>query len=97
MATYVQFVKLTDQGIRDYKQTIARAENYWQAIKDAGGRVVQEVWTTGEYDVVILLEAPDDETAAAASFQVSSLGNVRVSTSRGFTAEEMRKIVAKNK
>lgn len=97
MATYVNLMKLTDQGIRNYKDTVARAENYWAAIKEAGGRVVQEVWTTGEYDIITLFEAPDDETAAALSLQVGSLGSVRTTTVRAYTADEMRRVIAKNK
>jgi len=96
MATYVNLMKLTDQGIRSYKDTVSRAETYWAAIKEAGGRVIQEVWTTGEYDIVTIFEAPDDETAAALSLQCNALGNVRITTSRAFTAEEVQKIIAKN-
>jgi uncharacterized protein with GYD domain len=97
MATYINLIKLTDQGVRNYKDTVSRAEEYWAAVKKAGGKVVQEVWTMGEYDVVTIFEAPDDETAAALSFQVSALGNVRTTTIRAFTADEMRKMIAKSK
>ena len=87
--------QLTDQGIRHWKDTVVRAENYWAAIKKSGGRVIQEVWTTGEYDIITLFEAPDDETAAALTLQASALGNVRMSTMRAFTADEVKRIVAK--
>lgn len=93
MPTYVNLIRFTDQGIRDYKETVSRAEEYWAAIEQAGGRVLQEVWTLGEYDIVVLLEAPDDETATSLALEVSSLGNVRTTTLRAFTAEEMRGIV----
>lgn len=96
MATYVNLMKFTDQGIRNFKDTVARAENYGAAIKKAGGRLVQEVWTTGEYDLIILLEAPDDETAASLALQLSTLGNVRTKTLRGFTGGEMKGIISKS-
>lgn len=51
------------------------------------------MWTQGEYDMVVLLEAPDDETATSLALQVSSAGNVRTSTMRGFSSEEMRAII----
>ena len=95
MATYVNLIKLTDQGIQNYKETVGRAEKYWATIKGAGGRLIQEVWTLGEYDCVVLFEAPDDETASAVAFQVGSLGNVRTTTLRAFTPDEMRKLIAK--
>ena len=96
MATYVNFVKLTDQGARNVKDTVARAESYWAAIRKAGGKLIQEVWTTGEYDAVVLFEAPDDETAVALSLEVSALGNVRTETVRAFTPDEMKKLTAKS-
>lgn len=96
MATYVNLARFTDQGIRNYKDTVKRAEEYWSSIDKAGGRVLHQVWTLGEYDVVTMFEAPDDETAAVLAARLSSLGNVRVSTLRGFTPDEMRKILAKS-
>jgi uncharacterized protein with GYD domain len=96
MATYVNLARFTEQGIRNYKDTVKRAEEYWSSIDKAGGRVLHQVWTLGEYDVVTMFEAPDDETAAALAARVSSLGNVRITTLRGFTPDEMRKILAKS-
>ena len=95
MATYVNLIKFTEQGIRNFKETVSRAEKYWGAVKAAGGRMIQEVWTLGEYDMIALFEAPDDETAAALALQACSLGNVRTTTLRAFTAVEMQRIVSK--
>jgi uncharacterized protein with GYD domain len=93
MPTYVNLINFTDQGIRAYADTVRRAEDYWASIEAAGGRVIQEVWTMGPYDIVVLFEAAGDETATALALQVSSLGNVRTTTMRAFTAEEMGGIV----
>ena len=93
MPTYVNLINFTDQGIRDYADTVRRAHDYWASIETAGGRVVQELWTMGPYDIVVLFEAPDDETATALALQVSSLGHVRTTTMRAFTADEMAAIV----
>jgi len=96
MATYVNLMKLTDQGVQNYKDTLNRAQHYWASIEKAGGRVLHQVWTLGEYDIVTLFEAPDDETAASLAVRLSSLGNVRVSTLRGFGADEVRNIIGKS-
>ncbi len=93
MPTYVNLIKFTEQGVRNYRETVRRAEEYWAAIERAGGRVKEEVWTLGDYDIVVLLEAPDDETAMSLALGVSSLGNVRTTTLRGFAADEMRRIL----
>jgi uncharacterized protein with GYD domain len=93
MPTYVNLIRFTDQGIRNYGDTVRRAREYWTSIERAGGRVLYEVWTLGEYDIVVLLEAPDDETATSLALEVSSLGNVRTITMRAFDADEMRGII----
>lgn len=93
MPTFVNLIRFTDQGIRDYRDTVKRAEEYWAEIERAGGRLIQEVWTLGDYDIVVLFEAPDDETATSLALQVSSLGNVRTTTMRAFNADEMRRLI----
>ena len=93
MPTYVSLLRFTDQGIRNYQDTVDRAEAYWESIERAGGRLLHQVWTMGEYDIVVLFEAPDDETATSVALGVSALGNVRTTTVRAFTAEEMRGII----
>jgi uncharacterized protein with GYD domain len=95
MANYVAFMKWTDQGIRNYRDTVARAEAYRGTVERAGGRLVQMLWIAGEYDLVAFLEAPDDETAALLAFQLSALGNVRTTTMRAFTADAMKQIIAR--
>ena len=89
MPTYVNLINFTDQGIRAHEDTVSRAEDYWAAIERAGGKVLHEVWTMGPYDIVVLFEAPDDETATSLALKVSARGNVRTTTMRAFTAEEM--------
>ena len=55
----------------------------------------QIVWTMGMYDVVAIMELPDDETATAAALTISSQGNVRTTTLRGFEMEEIASIIDK--
>jgi uncharacterized protein with GYD domain len=52
-------------------------------------------WTFGEYDMVCILETPNDEAAMEFGLKVGSLGNVRTATLRAFTEEEMAKITNK--
>jgi uncharacterized protein with GYD domain len=51
----------------------------------------------GAYDVVLLLDAPDDETMTAFALRLGSLGNVKTQTMRAFRREEMESILAKAK
>ena len=50
-------------------------------------------YTFGEYDVVIVIEAPNDETVMSLVLRVGSAGNVRTKTLKAFTAEEGIKVI----
>lgn len=50
-------------------------------------------YTFGEYDVVIIIDAPNDETVMSLMLKVGSAGNVRTKTLKAFTAEEGIKII----
>lgn len=95
MAKYVSLVNWTDQGVRDFKDTVDRAEAVEQLANSMGGSMELLLWTLGTYDLVAVSEFPDDETATAFALAVSSQGNVRTSTMRAFNKEQMRDILAK--
>jgi uncharacterized protein with GYD domain len=52
-------------------------------------------WTLGNHDIVSIVEAPDGETLAAALLKLASQGNLRTTTLRALSAEEMRGVIAK--
>ena len=93
MPHYVVLMNWTDQGIRQAADTVQRAEQARQLIAQAGGNLTTVLWTQGRYDVVGIVEAPDDETAAAITLRLGGQGNLRSETLRAFTAEEMRGIL----
>ena len=63
--------------------------------KKLGVKVTATYWTMGDYDGLIVLEAAGDQAATAALVQLGTLGNVRTSTARAFTAAEMDKLLSK--
>ena len=93
MPTYVSLIHWTDQGIKNYKDTTTRAAEFSKLVESSGGRVRELLWTVGEYDLVTVVDFPDDETATAALLQVGSLGSIRSNTLRAFNAEEMGAII----
>jgi uncharacterized protein with GYD domain len=95
MANYIALINWTEQGVKAYGNTLDRAEAAAELARKLGGSLNQIFWTMGEYDVVGVLEAPDDESATAFALALSSQGNVRTSTMRAFDADEMRQILAK--
>jgi uncharacterized protein with GYD domain len=52
-------------------------------------------WTLGSHDIVSIVDAPDGETLAAALLVLASQGNVRTTTLRALSADEMRGVIAK--
>ncbi|MEU5614089.1 GYD domain-containing protein [Streptomyces sparsogenes] len=95
MPTYVALLSWTEQGARNYKDTAKRAESFGSAVNKLGAEILSIYWTIGPYDLVTVLEAPDDETATAALVQLGGVGNVRSTTLRAFDREEMERIIAK--
>ena len=95
MATYVLLLNFTDQGIRNVKDTTKRAEAFKSIADKAGGKVKEVYWTLGQYDGVLIIEAPDEATATALGLSLGSLGNVRTQTLRAFSAEEIGRVLAK--
>lgn len=95
MASYVILMNWTDQGASNSRDTIERAQAFGTAIESFGGKVREHLYAFGDYDIVMVTELPDDETAAAAVLQLSSLGNVRTKTMRAFTDEEAAAIITR--
>jgi uncharacterized protein with GYD domain len=93
MVTYVVLAKFTDQGVRNAKDSPKRADAYKEMAKTFGVTVKEIVWTQGRYDVVTIVDAPDESAAMSLSLSLSALGNVRTETLRAFSAAEMTKIV----
>lgn len=95
MATYIALANFTDQGIRSIKDTTKRADAVKEAAKKFGASMTQIYWTLGKYDLVTIIEAPNDEAATAFALAVSSAGNVRMQTLRAFGKDEMNGILSK--
>ncbi|MET7934552.1 GYD domain-containing protein [Streptomyces sp. NPDC005322] len=95
MPTFITLLNWTDQGVRAYKDTPKRYESFTAALQKLGCKLLNIYWTVGPYDLVVVLEAPDDETATAALLQLCGLGNVRSTTMRAFDRQEIDGILAK--
>lgn len=93
MPRYVGLINWTDQGIRNYRDTVRRVEEGRAAAEQLGVRILDVYWTLGRFDIVVVSEAPDDEAATAFLLQLGSLGNVRTETLRAFDADEMTRII----
>ena len=94
MATYISLIKYTQQGIANIKESPNRLDAAKKAFKAMGAELKEFYLVTGQYDIVIICEAPDDETLAKLSLSIGSKGAVRTETLRAFPEAEYRKIIA---
>ena len=95
MPTYISLVNLTDQGIRNVRESPQRLDAFKKAVEAVGGKVNGFYLTMGKYDMVVIVEAPSDETAATVILSVGRLGNVRTETLKAFPEDQYRGIIAK--
>ena len=95
MATYVMLAHFTEQGIKNVKDSPKRADAFRQSAKKHGATVKEIFWTLGQYDLVAILDAPDDVTVTALGLSLGTLGNVRTQTLRAFSEAEMAAILGK--
>jgi uncharacterized protein with GYD domain len=93
MGEYVLLLNWTDQGIKNVRDTIKRAESFKSYLEKRGGKLTDLFYTFGQYDLVVTAELPSDEIAMSVSLGTGALGNVRVTTLKAFGLDETRRIV----
>ncbi len=94
MPRYVILYNFTDQGLKNIKDTVGRAAEVRKANESRGFKVIWTYWTQGQYDVVSIVEAPDEESMLAGLFNIAETGNVHSTTLRAFDEWEMGRALA---
>jgi uncharacterized protein with GYD domain len=84
----------TDQGIRAIEENPRRIDAARKTLQDMGGQFRSLYVTMGEYDLVVIYDAPDDAVAARFTLILGKTGNVRTSSLKAFPEEAFRQIVA---
>jgi uncharacterized protein with GYD domain len=95
MPRYVVLYKFTDQGLKNIKDTVNRAQEVRKANEARGFKVIGTYWTQGPYDIVSIVESPDEESMLAGLFNIAETGNVHSMTLRAHDEMEMAKALAK--
>lgn len=93
MPVYVTLIRWTDQGRTKTKDLPARYADGQQRIKGSGAKEIGTYVTMGQYDMVSVVEAPNDEVMATVALQIAGRGNAITETMRAFTMEEVAKIL----
>ena len=92
MPHYIVLANFTDEGARNIKEFPKQMEAANQRAQAAGLKVTR-YFTMGQYDIVILVEAPNDEAVARTALAIGTQGHVRTTTLRAFTEAEFTKMV----
>ena len=93
MPTYVSLINWTEQGIKNFRDTTKRAKDFTKLVEQGGGKVHELLWTVGEYDIVTIVEFPDDEAGLASLLQLGAGGSVRTKTMRAFNAKDVDAVI----
>ena len=92
MPTYISLVTLTEQGLKEIKNAPERLRAFDIAAREAGGKLVGFYLVMGQYDYVVVTDAPDDQTAARLILSTIAPGSVRTQTMRAFTRDEFEQL-----
>lgn len=95
MSTYIVLIDWTQQGLERFKDSVDRYETARSQFEALGVHFKDIYWTLGSHDLVSVVEAQDSETLAAALLKLGSQGNLRTTTLRALSADEMRRVIAK--
>ena len=93
MSTYIWLVNWTGQGIRNVKETTKRAKSFKENAEKMGVTVKEILWTMGRYDLVLVINAPNDETNSRLALGLGMGGNAKTETLKSFSAQEMDQIL----
>jgi len=93
MPTYISMLQYTQQGISAVKNAPARIDAAKDAYRKAGGELKSIYLTLGRYDLVAIVEMPNDEAVARMALALGAQGNIRSETMRAFTETEFKKVV----
>jgi len=94
MATYLSLMRWTKEGLEKIKDSPSRLDAARKFIEPSGGKIISFYMLMGQYDMAIIIEAPDDATLARIHLSLGSKGGIRTETVRAFTEDEYRKIIA---
>ena len=93
MPTYISLLSWTQQGVAKVKDSPRRLDAGREAFKKLGVEIKDTYLTMGRYDLVCVIEGPNDEAVARALLTLGSQGNVQTETLKAWTEEDYRKIV----
>ena len=93
MPLYVVLGKFTNKRMKNIKDLPKGLEASQKALDSVGAKMVAICYTMGQYDVVGIIEAPSDEAITKSLLDFGRLGVLRTETLRGYTPDEIIKLI----
>ena len=93
MIRYLTMLKFTDQGAQNVDKSVQRASDFGKSVSDAGGKLVLQVWTVGQYDGCVVFEVPDEAVGSSLLIKLAKNGNVRTQTMRCYDNQEFETVL----
>ncbi len=93
MSTYICLCNWTQGGMEYVRESPARLDAARQEWEKEGATIREIFMTLGQYDLVFVVEAPDDATLAKVLLAQASKGGLRTTTLRAFSETEYREII----
>jgi uncharacterized protein with GYD domain len=93
MVTGVMLLNWTDHGIKNVKESPKRLDAAKKLAKDMGGEVKSFYMTMGAYDLVLVVDMPNNDKLATFGLKLGTLGSVRSTTLKAFPEEDYRRII----
>jgi len=90
MAKYILLVDWTEQGVRGVRESPARLDAARKTATSVGARIEQMFMVMGDQDMLLVVEAPNDEAVATFVLRVAEGGNIRTTTLKAFTEDQYR-------
>lgn len=94
MPTFMLSLNWTDQGIRAVKDAPKRAQAARELAKKVGVEIKQVYLTSGETDLVVIVETPDGDNVAKFVLALGAQGNVRTRTARAWPESDFQKLIS---
>lgn len=93
MPMFVVLGHISDSGSKDMKNFLVGLQQNVSRAESMGIKLHGWYMTQGQYDFVVVAEAPDEATMLRQSFGVAGSGMARTETMRAYTVDEVRQLV----
>jgi uncharacterized protein with GYD domain len=94
MPMFICALNWTDQGIRSVKDAPKRAQAARDLAKKVGVEIKEVYLTSGDDDLLMIVDTPSGDNVAKFALALGSQGNVRTRTARAWPQSEFQKLIS---